>query len=121
MIVAGFGFRATARKESLLDALAKLGPVRIDALATHAAKAEAHAMRDAAAHLGLPLHKVSPEAMEDVETRTHSQAAQDAYGTGSVAEAAALAAAGRGARLIRARVISDDRLATCALAEGEGA
>jgi len=42
------------------------------------------------------------------------------YGARSVAEAAALAAAGPGARLVGTRVISDDRLATAAIAEGDG-
>ena len=36
------------------------------------------------------------------------------------AEAAALAAAGPGARLLGPRVVSADRMATCALAEGNG-
>ncbi|MCP1313705.1 cobalamin biosynthesis protein, partial [Halomonas sp. 707D7] len=45
-----------------------------------------------------------------------------AFGTGSVAEAAALLAAGHGARLVAPRLISNDRKATAALAvalEGE--
>lgn len=50
---------------------------------------------------------------------TRSAASQATYGTGSVAEAAALAAAGPGARLLSARLISPDRLATCAIAIGD--
>ncbi|ENO84722.1 hypothetical protein C666_16775, partial [Thauera linaloolentis 47Lol = DSM 12138] len=42
-----------------------------------------------------------------------------ARGCGSVAEAAALAAAGQGARLLAIRHISPDRSATCAIAQGE--
>ena len=38
------------------------------------------------------------------------------YRAGSVAEAAALAAAGPGARLLAPRMISADRMASCALA-----
>jgi cobalt-precorrin 5A hydrolase len=41
-----------------------------------------------------------------------------ARGVGSVAEAVALAAAGPGARIVVARVISSDRMATCAIAQG---
>ena len=51
-------------------------------------------------------------------TSTQSPASRASRGTGSVAEAAALAAAGPGARLLSPRVISADGRATCALAEG---
>ncbi|MHA6346914.1 cobalamin biosynthesis protein, partial [Roseivivax sp. CAU 1761] len=43
------------------------------------------------------------------------------YDTGSVAEAAALAAAGPGARLLGPRAVSPDGCATCALAQGKEA
>jgi len=42
------------------------------------------------------------------------------FGVGSVAEAVALVAAGRNARLVATRVVSQDRTATAAIAEGEG-
>ncbi|HRO16470.1 MAG TPA: hypothetical protein PLL33_15800, partial [Paracoccus sp. (in: a-proteobacteria)] len=42
-----------------------------------------------------------------------------AHGTGSVAEAVALAAAGPGARITTRRVVSPDRSATCAIAQAD--
>ncbi|SDY31179.1 cobalamin biosynthesis protein [Citreimonas salinaria] len=115
MIVAGFGFRAAATADSLRDALARAGK-DADALATAADKAEAPAFRALADALSLPVTAVPPEALAAQETATHSEASLAAHGTGSVAEAAALAAAGPGARLLAPRAISGDRMATCALA-----
>ncbi len=117
MIVAGFGFRNVATAESLADALAQAGGLP-DALATAADKADTQAFRAFAAGTGLPVHAIAPAALVAQPTATQSQAAQLARRTGSVAEAAALAAAGPGARLIAPRAVSRDRLATCALAEG---
>lgn len=118
MIVAGFGFRSAAQLSSLRDALDRAtGGAPVDALATVADKAESPAFRHLADALALPLHRIPPGALPDAETATQSPAARAARKTGSVAEATALLAAGPGARLIRPRVISSDRLATCALAE----
>jgi len=55
-----------------------------------------------------------------IATLTKSEFVKARFGTGSVAEAAALAAAGRHARLISTRTVSQDRTATAAIAEGEG-
>lgn len=117
MIVAGFGFRRAATLDSLADALAATGGAP-DALATAADKASA--LAPLAARLGLPVHAVAPEALSAARTRTDSTASRTHRGTGSVAEAAALAAAGPGARLLAARAISSDRMATCALAASPG-
>ena len=116
MIVAGFGFRAAAGAASFRDALARAATGRgPDALAAPADKAAA-----LAAALGQPVIPVAPEALALAETLTRSARVTALRGTGSVAEAAALAAAGRGARLLGPRAVSADRLATCALAEGPG-
>lgn len=121
MIVAGFGFRAAATAESLADALARTGAAgRIAALATVADKAQAPAFQTLATTLALPIRAVDAETLARQETLTRSAASRAARGTGSVAEASALAAAGRGARLMARRVVSGDGMATCALAEGGG-
>ncbi|WP_375260373.1 cobalamin biosynthesis protein [Palleronia sp.] len=117
MIVAGFGFRRAATLDSLADALAATGGAP-DALATAADKASA--LAPLGARLGLPVHAVPPDALSASATQTDSTASKTHRGTGSVAEAAALAAAGRGARLLTPRVISADRMATCALAASSG-
>ena len=119
MIVAGFGFRAKATRESLADALAQASEGnRPEALATVAEKADATVLAALAADLALPILSVSTEALARQDTPSLSSASIDAHGTGSVAEAAALAAGGSGARLVAPRSISRDRLATCALAIG---
>ncbi|MEM1429934.1 MAG: cobalamin biosynthesis protein, partial [Pseudomonadota bacterium] len=66
---------------------------------------------------GMGLIAVPEAELRRQVTATQSGASRGSYGTGSVAEAAALAAAGPGARLLAPRSVSDDRLATCALAK----
>ena len=118
MIVAGFGFRSEAGLDSLRDALAiAAGQRKVASIATVTDKAESSLFQQFAQELGLPVHAVDKEALINTETMTNSPASQANYETGSVAEASALAAAGTGAKLIQSRVISNDRMATCALAE----
>ncbi|WP_149754882.1 cobalamin biosynthesis protein [Roseivivax sediminis] len=118
MIVAGFGFRSGVSEGSFADALAKAGGRSPACIATAAAKADDPALQAFAAARGLAVEAVDNAALARQDTRTRSEASQAAHGTGSVAEAAALAAAGPGARLLGSRVVSTDRRATCALAEG---
>lgn len=118
MIVAGFGFRAAATLESLRDAFDQaVGDQTVDALATLEDKAQQDAFCALQSQLNLPVHAVPEAALAHVSTATHSPQAQAARGTGSVAEATALSAAGPGATLLCTRVISRDRMATCALAQ----
>lgn len=117
MIVAGFGFRAAATPASLQEALAATR-ARPDAIAAPQDKCAAPAFRAFAGALGLPVHEIPDAAIRAAETVTHSPRVQAERGTGSVAEAAALSAAGQGARLTCPRMVSPDRLATCAIAEG---
>jgi len=121
MRVAGFGFRKGATIETLRDALAAAGGAcGLDALATVTDKAEAAAIVSLARELELTIRPVPAETLAGVETSTHSVRIETMFGTGSLAEAAALAAAGRRARLVSARAISRDKSATAAIAEGEG-
>ena len=118
VIVAGFGFRAQADVASLIDAYHRaLGNYHAEALATIHDKASHPVFQTVAHELGLPIIPVHQEAMTRIETPSQSVQSQAARGTGSVAEAAALSAAGTGAILLSKRVISDDRCATCALAQ----
>lgn len=120
MIVAGFGYRGTTSPEALAEALRLAAGARVvDAIATPADKVETLAFQSFAGTLSLPLRPVPPEALEAAETLTQSTISQTARGTGSVAEASALASLAPGARLLGPRVISSDRSATCALAEGD--
>lgn len=116
MRVAGLGFRSNAPTASLAEALAHAG--QADALATARVKADAPAIRALAARLNLPLLAVD---VAGVVTPTQSPRVAALYGTGSLAEAAALAALAPGARIVTARVTSQDGMATCAIAQGDPA
>ncbi len=119
MIVAGFGFRGAATRASLEQALAAAGGLPVDLLAAPEDKANAACLTDLAATLGLPVRGIDAATLAATDTPTQAERVLAARGTGSVAEAAALAAAGAGATLISARRISTDRLATCAIASGD--
>lgn len=116
MIVAGFGFRSGTTLAALLDALERAGgPQGVTHLATLAAKASG--LEPLAQALALPLVAVEPEALRGLPTLTRSDRVEALFGTGSVAEGAALAAAGQGSRLRGPRAVSQDGTATAAIAE----
>ena len=118
MRVAGFGFRQSAGAESLAAAFSLTNGRNVTHIATVASKAEASAMKDFAARLGLPIIPVPEGVLTQTPVVTHSAKSFETHGTGSVAEASALAAAGERARLEAPRVVSPDGMATCAIAEG---
>ena len=114
MIVAGFGFRGAATADSLADAYAKAGEAQLLATVSDKVPGVFEAFAEGQ---GLDVVAVEADDLIVQQTITQSFTSLAERGTGSVAEAAALAAAGAGARLIGPRVISDDGCATCALAE----
>jgi len=128
MMVAGFGFRRGATSASLRDALVQAMAAALPAvampsvvlLATAHDKADAACLRALADELRLPVHAVDAALLDATPTLTDSAKVRALRGSGSTAEAAALAAAvvlgGVGATLLHPRVVSTDRLATCAIA-----
>ena len=119
MIVAGFGFNSQASAASLADAFEATGrSAQVSVLATAYDKAASAAILDFAKSRNLPVMAVPAQELEAVCTQTQSATSIQERSTGSVAEAAALAAAGIGATLLCHRHISDDRTATCAIAIG---
>lgn len=118
MIAAGFGFRTGAGLSSLRAALtlAQRGQPPVALLA--APQDKLAALTPLAEEMSLPLIGLPPEVLASTQTLSRSAASMAARGTGSVAEAAALAAAGTDARLLTLRHISPDRMATCAIAQG---
>ncbi|QIO99712.1 cobalamin biosynthesis protein [Bradyrhizobium symbiodeficiens] len=122
MKVAGLGFRKEVTLASLREALlAAGGPEGLAAIATVSDKADAEPLLQLARECGVPVKAVPADVLASVDTLTQSKFVTEKFGTGSVAEAAALAAAGPRARLIARRVVSQDRTATAAIAEGDGA
>lgn len=121
MRVAGLGFRRDVTLASLREALVAAGGREgIAAVATVSDKAESDALKLLARELGVPIKSVPAEVLAGIATSTQSELVKEKFGTGSVAEAAALAAAGRRARLISRRAVSQDRTATAAIADGDG-
>lgn len=121
MKVAGLGFRKDVTLASLREALAAAGGADgLAAVATVSDKADAEALKLFARECGVPIKAVAAETLARIATPTQSKLILEKFGTGSVAEAAALAAAGPRARLIAPRAASQDRTATAAIAEGDG-
>ena len=121
MKVAGLGFRKDVTLASLREALAAAGgPDGLAAVATVSDKADAEPLKQLARECGVPIKPISADLLAGIDTPTQSKLIAETFGTGSVAEAAALAAAGPRARLIATRVVSQDRTATAAIAEGDG-
>lgn len=124
MIVAGLGFRSGVAPEEIMEvierALAQAGLARnqLARLATAESRAAEPGLLDAARRLELEVQSVPPAQMAEVDpgVKTRSERVMRLHGVGSIAEAAALGAAGSSSRLVAARV-STDR-ATCALAAG---
>ncbi|MDX5979327.1 cobalamin biosynthesis protein [Vreelandella alkaliphila] len=122
--IAGFGFRSEATLESLIQALDQLidqyGSVYKYGLINRLAAARS--MLPLVEELGrlrnIEVIAVADAELSTVTTLTHSTHSLQARGTGSVAEAVALLAAGPGATLLGPRIISADRQATAALALG---
>ncbi len=124
MIVAGIGCRKGVAASEVVAAveasLAQSGlvPGRLSALSTARLKQSEAAIFAAAEKLGLPVIVVDDAALAAASSGTisHSALSQKAAGTPSVSEAAALAAAGAGARLLGPRTVTGP--VTCAIAIG---
>ena len=122
MIVAGVGCRRGAPapeiEGAIRAALARAGiaETALDALATIVTKQTEAGIKAAASKLGVPIVAISPTALQAAgeRTQTHSERVLALAGVPSVAEAAALAAAGPTARLIAPRLVVG--AATCAIA-----
>lgn len=110
--VAGEAIAALARR-ALADTGAPQGERRMFTLA---AKSEEPGLIEAARLIGVALTPVPLEALQAQAERilTPSAAAQSRFGAPNIAEAAALAGAGEGGRLLGPRIAADG--ATCAVA-----
>jgi cobalt-precorrin 5A hydrolase len=117
MIVAGFGCRAGATLASL-DAALRLASGTRHPVLLAAPVDRLDLVSPLAEKLGLRLIAIEEPLLRSMDTPTRSPVSLAQRGVGSVAEAAALAAAGPGARIVERRRVSPDRHATCAIAEG---
>lgn len=125
MIVAGIGCRKAilaAQVESAIEAALRHNQIdgdQLDVIAVPAVKGAEAGIVEAAAARGVLLVLITPTALEEADLRTVTRSARsmDTLNVQSVAEAAALAAAGPNSRLLAPRVVVGP--VTCALAEGD--
>ena len=125
MIMAGIGAQKGVKADDVLAALDAalrahaLERKAITALCTNAAKASEDGIKRAAKVLGIDCLVVAPKTLAQAAERTISRSGASIAATGlaSLSEAAALAGAGRGARLLGPRVAVGP--VTCALATNE--
>ena len=120
-LVIGLGFRDEADAQSIGEVLAAAHAATqgvASAIAVPEDKAAHPGLRAAAHTAQLPIEAVAANAMRAADTHVATRSAQvkKHRGVGSVCEAAALAAAGPGARLVVSRIVSADRHATAAAA-----
>ncbi|MBT0955845.1 cobalamin biosynthesis protein [Alphaproteobacteria bacterium KMM 3653] len=117
-MIAGLGFRGQASAGDLAAALqATAVPLAsLTALATVESKVQAAPLRALAETLSLPVIGVPQAVLKGTPTPTHSPRAMEMFGTGSLAEAAALHAAGPMATLIAPRSTCPGGMATAAVA-----
>ncbi|MDP4002417.1 cobalamin biosynthesis protein [Methylobacterium sp. NEAU K] len=121
-LVAGIGFRRGTGADEIAALIARAleevgaGRSHLAAVATAADRAGEPAIRQAAAEFGLAPRPVEAAALAACDARvvTRSHRIERLRGIGSLAEAAALAAAGPKSRLALLRIVSAG--ATCALA-----
>ncbi|WP_206240271.1 cobalamin biosynthesis protein [Novosphingobium terrae] len=115
--VAAMGCRADVTLSALREALAQVSSGHsIDALATLSGRADLPALRDLAQETGLPLIAIEREAIAGTVTPTQSARILASFGTGSVAEAVALAAIAAPAHIAVTRQISTDGSVSAAIA-----
>ncbi|WP_068463569.1 cobalamin biosynthesis protein [Hyphomicrobium sulfonivorans] len=126
LIVAGIGCRRGATGDVVVEAIdmalrtSGLTRTQLALLAVPDEKMHEAGIHAAARDVGVAVAPVTQQAMERVSAGalTISARVQDLKGVPSVAETAALAAAGNGARLLAPR--SANTMATCAIATGDG-
>ncbi|TIP82625.1 MAG: cobalamin biosynthesis protein [Mesorhizobium sp.] len=122
MMVAGIGSRKGVSARDVLAAIETaleahgLAMTALSALATASLKQDEQAIFSAGRELALPVIVVEDAALEAASPHTisHSDLSQAHAGTPSVSEASALAAAGKGAKLLGPRIVLGP--VTCAIA-----
>jgi cobalt-precorrin 5A hydrolase len=126
VIVAGIGSRKGVSATEVIAAIEAalkahgLAKPALSLLATARMKRDEAGIIAAGAALNVPLILIDDDVLKDMSPRTlsHSEASLSVAGVGSVSEAAALAAAGEGARLAGPRIAVGP--VTCAIAFGDG-
>lgn len=115
--IVGFGLRQSATIASLQDAFLKVAEnLPVSAISTLTDKAMLPAFSEFSRLMGMPIILLDKKNLEGVKTQTRSELIEKKFGVGSVAEAVAIAAKEPFGQLYRKRQISEDELATAAVA-----
>jgi cobalt-precorrin 5A hydrolase len=118
MRVVGLGLRAAATPASLEELFQRLHVTPDLPLAVPAFR-ESHPAVLELQQQGRTIIPVPEAALKGVATPTRSTRILSSHGTGSIAEACAIVAAGSDARIIVPRVVSTDGCATAAIAQSD--
>ena len=123
LIFAGFGFREHVDLECFLEVLSFLykkhkNEGELVAISTLAKKARYPVFQMLAKETNLQVISLDIRDIIRQNTLSFSELSMQLYQTGSLAEASALAAAGKNSQLLSCRIKSTKRMATCALAKG---
>jgi cobalt-precorrin 5A hydrolase len=122
--IVGVGCRAEATQSALGEAIemamiASAGP--LDAIATTTEKADTAMVKAVAKQFNLSIIAIDPVDLFGKVTPTQSPRILARFGTGSLAEAVAMAGCEPNAKLLCSRQISSDGMATAAIAQGDSA
>lgn len=116
MRVVGLGLSSAATERSVAELMSRLEGHRAEVVAVPQWLKD-HPAIVPTLRSGIPVRFISEAALNGVPSVTFSARIHDKYGTGSVAEACALVAAGSAAEIIVPRLTSSDRFATGAIAD----
>ncbi|WP_169546401.1 cobalamin biosynthesis protein [Sneathiella aquimaris] len=113
----GIGFRSDATLASFEDVYEKVNSgFHICGVATLSGKEKTPAFIQFISEMDVPVSVHSRESLGRFKTPSVTVKSVEIYGVSSVAEASALAAAGPSSRLCGKRQVSDDGMATAAIA-----
>ena len=117
-MIAGFGFQKSVTERSFNDLKNKfMLKYNVSLVATTSEKSKTKAFVDFARKNNFKIISVSQKDLIGVRTITQSDKSKKYKDIDCFCEAVALIAAGENAKIIQKREISDDRLATIAIAE----
>lgn len=118
MNVLGIGFRQAATIKSFRSAMSAISfSLNIDLIAVPSDKSNDKELLHFSELAGIKVMGISEDLLFQQETKTKSKMSKVYRKVDSVAEAAALAGAGNGSRLVVHRVVSKDGCVTAAIAK----
>ena len=119
-MIAGFGFQKSVTERSFNDLKNKfMLKYNVSLVATTSEKSKTKAFVDFAQNNNFKIISVSHKDLTGIKTPTQSKNSKKYRDIDCFCEAVALKAAGENSKIIQKRKISDDRLATIAIAEYE--